>query len=247
MPFTLIGFHKHYGAAATYDAVTGIPDEHVTVFDEDIIVPELSNIAGCWVGGGTLTHARLATPSLRALVENQISPIEAGVEPASPPAWIDYSNTPITLVPTEALNLEASVTGAGDVVGILMLSDGAIPSVAGKIITVQATSGTTLTPFGWTNGRLNFTQTLPAGRYNVVGMRAMSAGLIAARLVIPGYAWRPGCLGVDTMSKVTEKIFRHGKLGIWGSFTHNQPPTIDFLSSSADTSETVELDLIKIE
>jgi hypothetical protein len=37
-----------------------------------------------------------------------------------------------------------------------------------------------------------------------------------------------------------------GQLGEWGTFSHNTPPTVDFLSLSADTSQTVDLDLIMI-
>jgi len=36
-------------------------------------------------------------------------------------------------------------------------------------------------------------------------------------------------------------------MGVWGEFTHDSPPTVDFLSVSADTSETVYLDIVKIE
>jgi hypothetical protein len=37
-----------------------------------------------------------------------------------------------------------------------------------------------------------------------------------------------------------------GGWGVWGEFAHTAPPTVDFLSVSADTSEVVHLDLIKV-
>jgi len=70
--------------------------------------------------------------------------------------------------------------------------------------------------------------------------------LIAARLVFPGYSWRPGVIGRTSASQPDIEIFRYGKFGVFGEFDHNRPPTVDFFSSSADTSETVYLDLVKV-
>jgi len=97
----------------------------------------------------------------------------------------------------------------------------------------------------WTNGALTFSQTLPRGTYQIVGMRANSAGLRAARLVVPGYSWRPGCIGCDADSDLAADRFRHGKAGVWAEFSHDAPPTVDFFSASADTAQVVLLDLIK--
>src|SRR6266702_3005832 len=111
---------------------------------------------------------------------------------------------------------------------------------------VRVSATTTLVAFVWTNGAITFDQSLPAGRYQLVGARFNSAGLIAYRCVIPGYEWRPGGIGVTVDSGAEGNIFRQGNFGVWGEFAHNTPPTIDFLSATADTSETGELDLIKL-
>jgi len=146
----------------------------------------------------------------------------------------------------EALNVKVSVSAAGRASALALFCDGPLAPVTGEIFTVRATSSTTLTAYQWTNGALTFAQSLPKGRYAVVGMRALSAGLIAARLVIPGYAWRPGCIGYDAENDTEDDVFRGGRMGVWGEFDHDLPPTVDFLSISADTSEVVYLDLIKI-
>ena len=78
-------------------------------------------------------------------------------------------------------------------------------------------------------------------------MRAVSATLVAARAVFRGEGfWRPGCLGCDSESDLDSPLTRHGKMGIWGEFEHNQPPSIDFLASAADSDQDVILDLIQI-
>jgi hypothetical protein len=126
------------------------------------------------------------------------------------------------------------------------LCDAALAQVTGEIFTVKASTSVTLSANQWTNAAITFAQTLPRGRYQVVGMRAKSTGLVAARLVFPGYAWRPGCLGSAAYNNVERPEFRQGRMGVWGEFDHNVPPTVDFLSISADSNPEVWLDLIKI-
>jgi hypothetical protein len=153
---------------------------------------------------------------------------------------------PIPLVVSEAIRarMRGSESAAEYKVMLILLGAAPITPVKLPYRTVRATSSTTLTAYQWTNGALTFDQTLPAGRYQVIGMRAQSTGLIAARLVFPGYAWRPGVIGYDAVGKVEPLRFRFGNMGILGEFRHDSPPSVDFLSSSADTSEEVYLDLV---
>ncbi len=160
----------------------------------------------------------------------------------------DLREDQIKLDGEEALDAFTSEDGAGAtrMNALAWLSDGKIDRVHGDIRTVRVSATTTLVGFLWTNGALTFDQSLPAGRYQIVGGRFNSAGLIAWRCVIPGYQWRPGGMGVSTDSGAEQVLFRLGNFGIWGEFNHNTPPTIDFLSTTADTSETGELDLVKV-
>lgn len=97
----------------------------------------------------------------------------------------------------------------------------------------------------WTNGPITFDDSLPVGHYQVVGFRAESAGLVAARLVFKGYGWRPACLGNVSPQQFGSDVFRNGNMGVWGEFDSINPPTVDFLSNSADTAEYGILDLLK--
>lgn len=249
MAFTTVAFSEGT-SSATLDYVAAVADPHIRVSGDDIIVPELNKLVGYYAIGSSMTQARLSSPSLRAVVEPDIEPFDFDMEPVSNPNFHDRFDTPFELARSEAINFEVISVGTGASPidrCIVWLGDGAKPAVpAGKMITVRATGTTTLTTSTWTNVNLTFSQTLPAGRYAVVGMRAASAGAIAARLVFSGTPWRPGVIGCDTDQDVMPDRFRYGKAGVWGEFEHNEPPTADFLSNSADTTETVHLDLIKI-
>jgi hypothetical protein len=161
--------------------------------------------------------------------------------------YLDLRDNPLELDVAEKLNFYADNAGTNERTNcILLLADAPPTPIKGKIFTIKATSATTLTAYAWTNGTITFSQSLPAGRYACVGMKAKSAGLLAARAVPVGYTWRPGCIGVTQYHQRGLDIFRYGNLGTLFEFEFDEPPTIDFLSSSADTSEEVWLDLIQV-
>ena len=247
MAFTLVGFSESQDSAGALVAVATLADNHISRNGDDLIIPELNKIIAISALGATITRARLNSPSLRRMSPFEITPLNVGAEPTSPPTLLNLFATPLTLQVDESLNAEIveNVAGAEQETVLVWLADGTPAPVAGEIWTVRATAAQALTANTWTNAILTFDVDLPVGKYQIVGMRAESAGLVAARLVFVGGIWRPGCLGTDVASDLEADIFRYGRMGVWGEFVHNRPPTVDFLSSSADASETVWFDLIK--
>ena len=249
MAFTLIGYSESQDSAALVN-VAALVDPHVRVVGDDIVVPSaLSYVGGVYAIGADITRAQLVSPSIRRRYPLEITPVEIAAEPADPVKYNPFFASPIALDEDEALNFQAAENNAsaGRSSGFVWLCDGATAPISGsEMFTIRATNGSTLAAYAWTNGALTFSDTLPAGTYAVVGMRASAAGLLAARLVFSQYPWRPGCIGSDTLGEQSAPIFRMGGLGIWGEFQHNTPPTVDFLSLSADTSQTVDLDLVLI-
>jgi len=246
---TLVGWHESILTGGTLTYFAALDDPHIRVEADNIICPELNHIIAAFACGANLAQARITSPSILALVEHEIVPLNVGAEPLSPVPFSDLAQTPIELVVSEAIRcrMQGGEAAAEDKVCLIWLAEGPVEPVTLPYRTVRATSTTTLTAYEWTNGAITFDQTLPAGKYAVIGMRAESAGLIAARLVFPGYPWRPGCIGLDAAADIDPLRFRFGNMGVWGEFTHDSPPTVDFLSVSADTSETVYLDIVKIE
>ena len=245
---TLIAFSASIDSASPI-AVAALADQHVRVSGNDIIVPaELNALIGAFAFGVSLTRAQLVSPSLRRIINQELAPINIAALPVSPTAWIDQLRNPIVLDPQEALNVFAAenAVGASRVNAGIWLGDGVIEPVSGDIRTVRVTGATALVANAWTNGGLTFDQSLPAGRYQVVGARFESANLQLARLVFVGGTWRPGCIGYAAASAVEHDAFRGGNMGVWGEFEHNTPPTVDFLANAADAAQAGELDLIKI-
>jgi len=246
--YTTIAYDASIGTGTSLVYVTPVADQHIRVEGNNVIVPSgMANLLGVYAGSTNIVRAQVESPSLRRVLLYEVVPLNADREPASPPLWANLFDTPIPLDEYEPLRALAYHSGgAAERMSIIVfLGDGAATPVTGDIYTVRAISSTTLTANAWTNGALTLDQVLPAGSYACVGFRAQSAGLIAARLVFVGGTWRPGTLGCDAATDLNDPIFRRGRLGVLGEFRHDQPPTVDFLSVSADTSEVVWLDLIK--
>lgn len=248
--YTLVAFSESQDTGGVLSYVAALADQHVRIEGDNVVVPAgMSYLLGAYAIGTSITRARVEAPSLRRTLLLDLPEVDRGVTtPSSPQTLFDAFYNPLPLdefEPIRALVAE-DATGAERETVLLWLGDGAQSPVSGDIYTVQATSQTTLVPYAWTNGALTLGQTLPSGRYQVVGFRAQSSGLIAARLVFVGGTWRPGVLGTTAVNQKASPLFRRGACGVLGEFAHDQPPTVDFLSSSADVAETVHLDLIKV-
>ena len=247
--FTLIGWTESQDSAVLVN-VAALADPHVRVSGDDVIVPaDVPRIATVYASGLNIDRAQLISPSLRRILNLEISPLDVALEPTFPTPLLDLRFNTIGLDPEEALDAQAAEIGAGATRCTILcwLADKNIEVISGDIRSTRATNTTALVANAWTNGALTFTDTLPAGKYAVVGGRFFSAGLQAWRLVFVGYTWRPGAIGADTVADPDRDLFRYGNFGVWGTFNHNTPPTVDFLSASADTSQIGVLDLIKIE
>lgn len=245
--FTLVGYYESQDSASLTN-VAALTDPHVRVVGDDIVIPSgLSYVGAVYGIGSAISRAQLVSPSIRRRYPFEVAPLEIAAEPADPIKFLPFFQSPIALDEDEALNFQAAENGAGAnaSTGLVWLCDGATnPIVGTEIFTIRATNTTTLVANAWTNGALTFGDTLPAGEYALVGARGSSAGLVAFRFVFSQYPWRPGAIASDTVGELGHPIFRFGNLGTWGEFSHNTPPTVDFLSISADTSQIVDLDLM---
>lgn len=250
MRFHVAAFSESVDNAAL-QAVTPVADTVLPITNTDFFfVPGgLNRVGALYVVGANVTRARLVAPSLLSIAYPEIAPFDRLAEPNSPQAVLDMFDSPLELRSGEQFSIEAAedAVGASRENALIFFVEGPADPVQGEIITLRFTNADTLTAFAWTNGALTRTDGLPAGRFDIVGMRAESAGLIAARLVLRGEGggtYRPGVIGLDAAGDLDYRRFRRGATGVWGSFDNLTTPTVDFFSASADTSQVVWLDVI---
>ena len=248
MPFTVVGWFESQDSAALINTLA-LEDPHVRVEGDNVIVPAWApNIMGIYAWGKDLTLARLVSPSLRRLANPDICPIDKADVPTSNPPFHDFFEAPIPLEVSEALTFQGAedFTDGGEMACFVWLGDAITPAPTGKIFTVRSTQTiTATTPDVWNNRAFTLDQSLPAGRYAVVGARAQSTYLRAFRFVIVGESHRPGAIGFAADGNIAPPRFRNGRAGLWFEFEHNAPPTIDLMPSTAETAVSIWLDLIQ--
>jgi hypothetical protein len=245
--FTLVGFSETVASEDTTELLNAIPDQHVKTSGDDIIVPELNKLMGYYAIGDTIYAPQLASPSLRSMALIDISPYELTDLPVFPPDPIIKGESLIELDEDESLNAYAQNSEAADAVCrvLVWLSDDAVGMVSGAIHTIKATTTITATAEQWSAGSLTLGQSLPTGTYQIVGARCVDAAGVAFRFVFIGGKWRPGFVCVASEDTHDCKYSRYGMMGVWGSFRHDQVPSIEVLRNAAGGTATIYLDIIK--
>lgn len=234
--------------------VTPIVDSTVFISGNNLNIPAgVNNLFGAVpfvTTGGAATNVQAQSPSLRETYFPNLTPIEVGATLDQFPTVFELWDNPVPLVVNEGLNIQSdasSAATAGQQGAIVFLCDGPrTPVTKSKIFTMRATTAITLVANTWVNGAITFSQTLPVGKYAVVGMRAEGTGLLAARLVFIGASavTRPGCPGSASSHTLDVISFRMGRLGNWGIFDSTTPPSIDALGVTG-TSQVLYLDLVQ--
>lgn len=245
--FHMIGYESNVSNPAIA-AITPIPDPTLRISGNDFYVPtQLTYLvmAAAMINSAAATlRCEIQSPSLRAMLNMDISPIANGLVFGSLPPCVRLWSTPVPLVGNEPL--DAYVENGAAVMNrvFLQLSDGVMKPVSGKIYTVRATGAAALATATWVNTSLTFNQTLPTGHYQVVGFRAIGANLCAARIFFVGSPWRPGVPATNAAANNEWPDFRYGNIGVFGEFDNTVPPTVDCMGIT-DTSQEFLFDLIK--
>lgn len=274
MPFSLMGFEKST-AGTTYTALSNfadslfsnggstttylVPASHTAIYGSY----GLGNTLG---SGGGLKRLRLDAPSflkrgigVYPTSETVDASTTAGtIASSTNPAFDDYYWDPIHVDANDNLGVDVITDGgtAALIHSILVIgSENQRPQeldLRGRtVIPARFTATATLTAHVWSSSALTADQALAPGTYAVVGMRYIGATAIAARVVFPGYGYRPGCIASGPAVNTPELSgalarFRKGKLGVWGTFDSTQLPQVEFLASAADTAEDVIFDLMPV-
>lgn len=252
------GYYKSKNTTAEEEIDVIVDDVLTRTAQTRFMIPaNLTKIVWGFAGGAYLGDARLLTPSLetkkyrlRIIPRNTTSD-----KPDTQTNLIFAPSPPVSLTATEELSFLATVTdttSARDIVGIFTLAPDTLPPTpAGEPIWVRCTGNTTLSAYKWTTVKITPEVQLEAGTYALLKAIGYSANAIAVRFIIPGLVWRPGFPAVSganehtALSKadyVLEKIPETD----YGRFTHLAIPEVQFLASSADSSEVVYMKLVKV-
>lgn len=253
--FTVIGFNENAETAATYVNIAGAKDQSAHVEDDVIYVPEKFTKV-LWVSalGYDLSRAKLESPSIRRMGVLDINPssnLETTYSNNLPQLNARYTgDCPISLVTAEGLEAKVRTnvdTTYLNTVGVC-LGDAPVTPVKGEIWTVRATiDSLTMVKSEWANSEFVWDETLPVGRYQIVGAEVWAGYGSIFRFVPVGGMNRPGALTSGWSGQWTPIWQRFGNMGVWCEFHSTTPPSLEVLSMQAvATSVSIHVDLIKL-
>lgn len=247
--FHLVAY-KRTGVAGETDAdMAAVQDVWLTISNSHFVLMEPMRLLMAYGLGTTLDRLKISTPSLRTISLPYIVPIEPVAAVPDLPAVAIFQDHELILPPIDEIALLESNTDAGAQTYTAMVWLGFGPdrnTAPGPVYTVRATGTITAVTGAWTQGAITLDQTLPAGTYAIVGMSVIGTNLMAARLALPKYKHRPGCLARTAVANDDRSYWRMGRMGILGDFDSIAQPQLDIYALGANTAQTVYLDLVKI-
>lgn len=248
MGFSIVAFSELVTASATAEKLTAVPDDHIKTEGDGIIIPEYNKLLGVLGIGLNIRNVQLATPSLRAMALYDVAPVENEALPSLNPYPLITGESFLELREDETLNAYAGESAGANTQEsvIVFLSDDNISSVTGRMYTIKATATAPATAYAWASASLTLSQSLPNGTYALVGARCEQAHTIAYRFIFIGGIWRPGHISVVNINAFDHPYSRRGGLGVWGEFTHNKTPSIEFFGDGTGGTAVVYLDLVKV-
>lgn len=248
MTFHLAGYSASQDSAVLLNAA-GIPDQSLQVNVNDIIIPsDLNYLVAAYAVGPNLTRAALISPSLRAVFNQEIFGLDVAAVPTEQLLVEWYGQNAIALAPGEPVNAQFAESAAGASRGTILvwLCDNIPAPVLADMRTIRVTSTTAVVANTWSNINLTFNDVLPSGTWGIAGAMLQSANMMAFRFVFKGGYYRPGAVGITTLNQRQNTLFRHGNMGIWGTFENLTPPSVDILANGADASFQGVLDLVRL-
>lgn len=247
--FHLLAFTSLQAAGAAFADVPGIQDGYATLQNSHYILQQNMEVTHAYSQGATQTEARINTPDLRAVSLPSITPIQAAAAPGDLPGLCVYNEWKPPIKAIDEVAVETS-NGAGaperQIVGLWVRPPGGRMPQMGPVFTVRATASIVLGNLVWGAGSFTFQQTLPAGRYQVIGMDVIGANLIFARLRFPMQGPLPGIVCRQAVGDIPWQHWRLGRAGLFGEFESTAPPTIELFGTAAPVTQTIYLDLVKV-
>lgn len=236
------------GAAAVDELLGGVADQVLMRnLALNYILPQPARLLWWYGQGATLDGARLNVASLRQVALPRLSPFMVGALPGNLPPIVTIGDMGVTLPANEEIQVDTSDTGAGVRNWVALgLQFHPLPVESGPIYTIRATSVGPAVAVTWTAIPLTYETNLPVGRYQIVGMRAWSATMTAARILFNAGGYRPGVIGSASEAQNPGDHFRRGRMGAFGYFDSVFPPALEVFCTAADAVFRCYFDIIKV-
>lgn len=232
--------------AITFNSMSIVPFGLDVVQNSKFFPPQDMDILAVYVGGATLTAARIQTPLLNQTASLHCRPFNTVALGGNNVNGALFFDNPVHIRQSEGIDVQVSDSAIDTVRAVVILGDRNYQKVTGQRIRVRATSSTTVTAGAWTHCPLTFDENLPYKTFRITGLEIQSATGVIGRLSIPGAPWNPGVPCIQAIgSRLNYDLYQQFG-GVLGSFTNLAVPSLDIFCTAADTSAQVFMDLMPV-
>lgn len=227
--------------------VNSLNDQILTIMNNQFLLSQDYQLLWAAALGTDLQRARWNQPSMRKIQLPYVRPIIGDSSVPNDPNIADYSDRSFRLRSKEFFSVDAiqDSAGAQQATVVFGISPGLRSAPPGNIYTLYGTGSTTLTANEWTDVPITWENDLEGGHYAIVGGVVVSATGIAYRWIHQSQPLRPGGLCVGDNNERTADLFQRDTLGTWLEFESDVLPNLQVLSSAADTSQEIYLNVVQ--
>lgn len=245
--FHLGAFYKASAGGLTDEDTPAVSDQVFTISNNHFIPPVPVWLKMAVLVGAQAQRLKISSPKLRALAQLQFPRAAVGVSAVTAGQFNDCSVMPVKLNPIDELSalVTTTVGASNNIVGV-WLDDGNTQHPRGEPYWIHGQSTFTSVAAQWSNGSITFDQTLPAGRYSIIGMDVVAATTSFARLIFPTGGWRPGVTVRTAVGGNMPDFFQNGYMGEFGQFASVAQPLLEVFSTTGVSLFDVYLQLLKI-
>jgi hypothetical protein len=230
--------------------IPAVNDTVITISNNHFIPPVPMRILAVAATAVNFGRVKISTPKLRATAQIQFprGTTAAGAFTFSQVNLL--TDMPISINAIDELSclITTTAVAATQPTCGIWLDDGHTMSPRGEPYWIHGTSTPTGIANGWSNAAITLDQTLPAGRYSVIGMRVTGVpAVVMARLIFPTQIFRPGVPGCTANTANEGYFWENGHFGEYGQFASVAQPLLEvFTNAAGAVTPDVWLQLLRL-
>lgn len=247
--FHVSAYFNSATGALTLGDIPAVTDGWLTVQNSHFIYPRDLKLLGAAALSVNATRAQLNAPHWRFVSQPEITPIFTSWSADTAFGMPMFEPPFLTIPKIDEIQFLGSQSSAatGGYAGFVWAGDGMKNVPQGDIYPTRATASVAGATGTWARGNMTFDQSLPAGRFAVVGMDVIGAACQVARLRFQDYTMLPGVPVRSGATGYVRTQFRYGGMGELGQFENTAQPTLEIFSlEGTAATQTIILDLVKI-
>jgi len=257
MPFNMVGFCEATPGTGTIPLLPAANEQLYRVSGDDLYVTREAPFVLGVLGVGTSTLGDVLLRQAK-MIDYSILKNSLVGDLAAICSFSNYFARPLPLRVDKLNALVVNATDEASLIGVMLGSGKITQNMLDAVNPTHVITGysdTTTTALTWSHCPMTWNQTLDAGIYEIVGMRASIYGnteIGLARISIPGsQSWKPGVPANQASADHEENQGLHicpakdwSLMGV--RFDTEHMPDVEVVAIGAATDENIELTLQKV-